>query len=141
MKPTVLIYHFAPERAGKVKLTAMRWKIRFQQVSPGSYGLPLAELLAGAVPRDPPEEIREETISQEMLLMAGFSAPLLNAFLQSLKKNGILVPLKAILTDSNASWDSLTLYRELQGESEALSKGVSSPHNPEPMSTQEVPAP
>ena len=55
--------------------------------------------------------------------MAHFPPALVQAFLQGLRRAGVRPGgLKAVLTPTNAQWDSLALYTELCREREAISQ-------------------
>ena len=70
-----------------------------------------------------------EAFSDEMLVMAHFPAPLLQAFLQGMRRAGVRpVALKAVLTPTNAAWDSNALHAELCKEREAITAGSASVH-------------
>lgn len=53
---------------------------------------------------------------EPLLLFCGLSNAVLDQFLGELKKRGIRIPLKAVLTESNAAWPLSKLYTELKGE-------------------------
>ncbi len=71
------------------------------------------------VPESVPEyDIPEKKAPEgEMLLFAGFDGEDLNAFLEKYRKTGISSVLyKAMLTEYNALWTPVFLFRELQKE-------------------------
>lgn len=51
-----------------------------------------------------------------MLVLCNFSEARLDALLQGMRRSGIRIALKAMLTESNASWTFLQLYEELLEE-------------------------
>ena len=56
-----------------------------------------------------------------MLVFAGFTGTKLNQFLNAMYKQKIpRVNLKAMLTEHNVNWDSVTLHDELAKEHEAM---------------------
>ena len=66
-----------------------------------------------------------------MILMSNFTNAMVNSFLQEFRKRGIKpVALKAILTESNAQWNSAQLHTELLREHEAMFGGKTA-HAPE----------
>ena len=70
-----------------------------------------------------------EAFDEEMLVMAHFPPALVQAFLQGLRRAGVRPGgLKAVLTPTNAQWDSLALYTELCREREAIAQGAASVH-------------
>lgn len=57
--------------------------------------------------------------SEEMLLMCNVGSQM-NPFLSYLRKEKILVPLKAVLTPTNQFWSSVDLYAEIKKEHEQM---------------------
>lgn len=129
--PTVLLYNLSPEKARNVKVLCLSQKLRVRAVAPEEWGLPLEALLREDRPGPEAGEGRTGEIpSGEMLLMSGLSGSQLNRFLQGFRRKKIPpVPLKAVLTASNAQWDSRRLYRELSLEHEAMLRGEAA-HGP-----------
>ena len=65
----------------------------------------------------------------EMLVMANFPAGMMNTFLGLFRRMGIApVALKAMLTPTNAAWDSEKLHEELAGEHRAMTSGEGKRH-------------
>lgn len=127
MVPTVLLYNFEPERARQVKALCLPLRLRVRMVAPEEYTLTLGNLLDGKEPGEPGEP--GETFSDEMLVMAGLPAPLMNRFLAAFRRKKLRpVALKAVITSTNIQWDSLTLYRELSAEDAAMRRGESPVH-------------
>ena len=58
----------------------------------------------------------EEKLQEEMLVLCNFSEARLDALLQGMRRSGIRIALKAMLTESNAGWTFLQLYEELLKE-------------------------
>ena len=103
----------------------MRFRIRVRGVLAAEYDRPVGELADTA----PGGSWEGEAFSDEMLVMAHFPAPLLQAFLQGMRRAGVRpVALKAVLTPTNAAWDSNALHAELCKEREAISAGSASVH-------------
>lgn len=67
-----------------------------------------AQLYFGQAPRQP------------VLVMAGFSSAQLDGLLAALRRAGIAIPLKAVLTGTNQNWSLLALIGELQREHAAM---------------------
>ena len=99
--------------------------MRLREVERREYARPLAELVESG----PEGDWEGEAFDEEMLVMAHFPPALMQAFLQGLRRAGVRPGgLKAMLTPTNAQWDSLALYRELCKEREAISHGAASVH-------------
>ncbi len=58
------------------------------------------------------------------LVMAGFSRAMLDAALGALRKSGVSIPLKAMLTPHNQDWSMLELIGELRREHAAMHPNV-----------------
>lgn len=120
--PTVLLYNLDSEKEKSVKLLCLLLKLRVRTVDPGEYGLTLEALLAG----ERPEQPAEASFPDEMLVMAHLSSAQMNGLLQGFRKRKISpVALKAVLTPTNAGWDSLRLRDELAAERQAVLRGES----------------
>ena len=97
-------------------------------VSANDCAVALAEALCGA------EDAREAAYTgagfeDEMLAMANFPAGMMNTFLGLFRRMGIApVALKAMLTPTNAAWDSEKLHEELAGEHRAMTSGEGKRH-------------
>ena len=126
MKPPVLLtYNLHGERAAKIRMAAMRFRVRLRAVERREYARPLAEL----VENGPDGDWNGKAFDEEMLVMAHFPPALVQAFLQGLRRAGVRPGgLKAVLTPTNAQWDSRALHAELCKEREAISQGAASAH-------------
>lgn len=105
----------------KLKLHLIRLGIRMKEVKPADYIQPLG-VLVGNPPISPLNNILEEPFSEEMLLMVGFTSQRMDLLLSTLRKEGIRIPLKAVLTEHNINWSSIELYHELKQEHEKFQK-------------------
>ena len=124
-QPVLLTYNLRGERATKTRMVAMRFRVRLREVERREYARPLGELVESG----PEGDWEGEAFDEEMLVMAHFPPALMQAFLQGLRRAGVRPGgLKAMLTPTNAQWDSLALYRELCKEREAISHGAASVH-------------
>ena len=128
MKQAVLLcYNLAPEKAQKIRLAAMRLKIRVRPVAKEEYGQTLAALCGMEETTD--AAYGGAGFEDEMLVMANFPAAMMNTFLGLFRRMGIApVALKAILTPTNAQWDSERLHAEIASEHEAMMKGNGAAH-------------
>ena len=71
-----------------------------------------AQLYFGRAPQEP------------VLVMAGFSSAQLDGLLAALRRAGVVIPLKAVLTEHNRNWSMLALMEELQREHAAMHPGT-----------------
>lgn len=128
MKETVLLYNFTDSgRLLKVKQALLPLGFRLRAVEKKDYLRPVG-LLAGA--KETEEYDGWETrgdfdgsgFEDEMLFMAGFTSPQIDALIKALRKTGVgKVDYKAVLTESNKTWNSLKLYEEIKKEHKAMS--------------------
>ncbi len=114
MRPILYAWNFAPDRAKALREICGVLSVTLRPVAPQE-----APLLLGRLPEKPPAAgPARMPFDGEMLLMAGFPDPLTDALLTQLRRHGLTVPRKAVLTPVNALWDSVTLFRELSREAE-----------------------
>ena len=120
---TVLYYDcMSEENREKMERVCLETGSVLKIIRPEEYRVPLGFLCYGN-----DDQIGEYIISGDpaaslerpMLLLAGFTEPRLRLFLEKMKSQGVPpVALKAVLTEYNATWDSLALYDELKKEDE-----------------------
>ena len=129
-QPVLLCYNLSGEKMQKIRLAAMRLKIRVRPVEKDEYAQTVAALCG----------LEEKTdaayvgagFEDEMLVMANFPAGMMNAFLGPFRRMGIApVALKAMLTPTNAAWDSEKLHAEIAGEHQAMMNGKEKRHQPD----------
>lgn len=119
MTPVLLTYHIAPAKLARIQVLCLRLGIRIHAVRPEEYGAPLA-VLAGLAPEEQYPAPAAD-FSDEMLVMANFRPGMMDAFLNGFRQSRIPpVPLKAMLTETNAQWNSLELYRAIVEEHEMM---------------------
>ena len=120
----VLLYNLPKEKLQRIRFLLLKLGLEGRVVRGEDYALPLGTL-AGIEGFPAPQETTEgpqESFSGEMLVMCGLSSEQFSVFLSALRQNRCSVGLKAVLTETNVSWDSIRLHRELQAEHEALQK-------------------
>ena len=129
-QPVLLCYNLSGEKMQKIRLAAMRLKIRVRPVEKDEYAQTVAALCG----------LEEKTdaayvgagFEDEMLVMANFPAGMMNAFLGLFRRMGSApVALKAMLTPTNAAWDSEKLHAEIAGEHQAMMNGKEKRHQPD----------
>ena len=114
--PLLLTYNLDRNTDARLRVLCKRLNIRVRAVEKGEYALPIGTL-AGIPVREAGESAPESAFSERMLVMCGFLNPQLNAFLQGFRTEGIpRVELKAILTPTNVTWNSVQLHDELSRE-------------------------
>lgn len=128
VQETVLVYRMEESKFQKIRQICFSMGIKPVQVGEDQENAPIG-LLAGA--RDWRNPLmapggEAESMTEEMFLMAGFSEKMMDEFLGRLRRMGVPVSLKAILTDQNAVWNGSQLQAELKLEREAFLKNISS---------------
>ena len=108
-------------KGAKIRRMCLPLGLRTRLVEPAEYGLALNDLVEGKTPEAPWDG---ETFTDEVLLLVNCTGPLLDKFLQGFRRNKIPpVSLKAVLTPTNGTWNSLELKSELSREREAIRQG------------------
>ena len=129
-QPVLICYNLIGEKMQKIRLAAMRLKIRVRPVEEDEYAQTVAALCG----------LEEKTdaayvgagFEDEMLVMANFPAGMMNTFLGLFRRMGIApVALKAMLTPTNAAWNSEKLHAEIAGEHQAMMNGKEKRHQPD----------
>lgn len=119
----VLLYNFRDEaRRRKVKALLFRLALPVREVQPAEQGHSLGYLLG--LPEAAPGEAPADPFAEEMLVMHGLSPRQFSGLLDGLRQQGILIPLKAVVTPHNVHWTSVALRRELAAEHAAMTGGA-----------------
>lgn len=121
----ILAFNITPEKQIKLRMLCALVKAQFKPVAPADYSLTLGELILGKGAA-PQSKTAADTFADEMLVIAGLSGQKFNLFLRDFKRMGIQpIPLKAMLTATNAEWTPVQLYQELCTERDAFARGES----------------
>lgn len=123
MKPTILLFNFSDKpRLDKIIRAILPLKIKIKKVDKEDYMQPIGSLIGIKGIDSIEEKYDGPELNDEMLLLSDMTDPQLNQLLQSLRKAGVSINLKAVLTENNKYWNTLQLYEELKLENEALNK-------------------
>ena len=132
MKETILLYNLhSPATRNKIKFLCIQGGIHIRVVDKDQYHIPVGTLAFGKKEDIESYINSENTESSEsnasfddpMLVFAGFTGTKLDQFLNAMRKQKIpRINLKAMLTEHNVNWDSVTLHDELAKEHEAMNK-------------------
>lgn len=124
MKQLILSYNLPAKLLAKLRMAAMKLGVRVRPVEKREYLQSLGSF-TGALGTF--ESVYDgENFPEPMLVLCGFSQPMVNTFLTLLKASRLPpVPLKAVLTETNQGWNSLELHDELKQEHEAMTAGKS----------------
>ena len=124
MKQLILSYNLPAKHLAKLRMAAMKLGVPVRPVEKREYLQSLGSFtgLLGTF-----ESVYDgENFPEPMLVLCGFSQPMVNTFLTLLKATRLPpVPLKAVLTETNQGWNSLELHDELKQEHEAMTAGKS----------------
>lgn len=119
-RETVLFYEPAGGAQGaQIKSILVRMGVRIKNVPAELVGQTIGCLLGrkGFAARENPEA---PALAQPVLVMDGFTDKRLEILLREMKKSGVSVPYKAIVTETNLGWLFHQLYDELAAEHAAM---------------------
>lgn len=114
---TILMYNCSGESFSKLRQIFAMLHLRMRAVEPDRYHIPLEELVQG---KGEPAEMGEP-LPEPMLVFCGLPQALFNQVLEVIRAAKLPpIPLKAVLTDANRTWDTRRLHAELLKEREAI---------------------
>ena len=117
----ILLYNLSPEKDTKLKMLCRKMNITARSVEKHEYGQEIGYLLGLT---DNSSSKDGEDFDDEMLYISGLGGGMLNLFLDQLRRKKLIIPLKAVQTETNLHFTSRELYRELSAEREAISMGT-----------------
>ncbi|HIX11393.1 MAG TPA: DUF3783 domain-containing protein [Candidatus Agathobaculum pullistercoris] len=121
-RETVLYYDpRGGEQTAVLKTILVQMGARIKNVAPEAVGQTVGCLL-GRKGFDARENPEAPTLAEPMLVLDGFTDKRLEILLREMKKHGVSVPYKAIVTETNIGWIFHQLYEELAREHEAMSQ-------------------
>ena len=109
-----------PEKKTAIRLTALRLGLRCREILPERQGETLEALLTGAAAN--PAQQEGEAFADELLLMHGLGQAEFHELLDTLRREGQSVRLKAVVTEHNRKWTARRLHRELCAEEQAMQR-------------------
>ena len=116
--PTILAMNIQPEKLGKLRFLCLRLGIGVRIVEQRAFGCTVGDLVAG---NGTPVRGKWAPFEDEMLVMAYFRPGMLDAFLGGFREMSIApIPLKAMLTQTNAAWTRERLHTALKEEHEQM---------------------
>ncbi len=117
-KPLILCYALPERDRVAWARFAKRYGVAVKDVKPASYALPIAAVVSG-LNGELSAPVTE--LPEPMLVFANFPEVMLDVFLDALRASDLRrVPLKAVVTATNAAWRADELYRELCRERAAV---------------------
>lgn len=121
MRETVLLYNFNGERKKQLTKALLPLGFRLKAVAKEDYLKPVGFLAGVKDVEDNGAVFAGEEFQGEMMLMAGFTSARIDTLIGALRKNGVgRINYKAVLTETNKNWDSVSLFQELKKEHEYM---------------------
>lgn len=141
MRETILLVHFTDlEKRKKLTRALLPLGLRIKEVDRADYDKSVGVLVGqkGIVQEETAtdeerfrassvrqghttEEEIERELSGELLLMAGLSSQRVDQVLRAIRKAGLSLPYKAVLTAANQSWNVWKLFQEIKEEHQKMS--------------------
>ena len=118
-QPLLLTYNLNVDASLALKRICDSLQIRCRSVGPGEYGLPVGAL-AGLPVAKVPEAAPGSGFIDPMLVICFMLSNQLDTLLAALRTAGLQVPLKAVLTPANVTWNSIRLHDELCREHDQM---------------------
>ena len=114
---TILLYNCSGPEFSKLRQIFAMLRLRMRVVAPDRYHVTLEELAEG---KGEASE-QENAIPETMLVFCGLGDALLQQVLEVIRMAKLPpISMKAVLTETNRTWDSLQLYQELCRERESI---------------------
>lgn len=110
-----------PQRARKIKFILIRMGVRIKNVKKEEYLTPIGVLAGSGKISYDAADYNGPGFSEEMLVMKDFSSRQIDDMILRFRKEKLeKIALKAVLTETNQTWDSITLYKNLREEHEQM---------------------
>ncbi len=141
MRETILLFHFTDkDRRNKLMRALLPLRMKVKEISSDDYGRQMGYLagmkeFAPEREQDAAEQLQTEGQPQmedisaqnpsqefpgEMMVMAGLGGGRIDQVLRAVRKSGISVPYKAVLTEANQKWNAWELFAEIKKEHETM---------------------
>ena len=117
----LLLFNIAdPEKRTALRLMSLRLGLQCQEIPIEQQGRTIEELLNGTA--DESVKSAEQPFTDELMLMHSLTQEDFHTLLDTLRREGQSIRLKAVVTDHNRKWTAQRLHRELCAEEEAMKK-------------------
>lgn len=121
MKETIMIFNFQDTQLlSKLKRTLLPLHVYFKQIQKHEYMQPLGYLAGIKDIQSVPDIYEGDELEDKMLIFAGISDSKLDKIIVSLRKNGLMIPYKAVLTPTNQHWTAIECFAEIRKEHKAI---------------------
>ncbi|MCI9083542.1 MAG: DUF3783 domain-containing protein [Lachnospiraceae bacterium] len=123
MREVILLFHFTDkDRRNRLTRALFPLRMRIKEISLEDYGKPVG-CLAGIKELEPKGEIcTGDELTGELLVMAGLDSNRIDQVLRAVRKSGVSVPYKAVLTAENQNWNVWQLFEEIKAEHERMNR-------------------
>lgn len=118
----VLLYNLDKKKSINIKMICHKLNVTFKNVEKDEYSYRL-DYISGL--SDNNESKSGNDFTDEMLVFVNLSESTLNKMLKLLRQKHSAVSLKAVLTDTNKSFTSYELFKEISSEHIAMNNGKS----------------
>lgn len=113
--PTILAFNLGEAALAALRGVCQSLGLRLKAVPKEGFSMPLGGM--AGLPVVAPVNTSAAAFDDPMLVMCGLDEQALDSFLKALRWTALPpIPLKAVLTPTNAAWSALTLHEELQRE-------------------------
>ena len=109
-----------PEKKTAIRLTALRLGLSCREIPTERQGETLEALLSGDAADLPQPE--REGFADELMLMHALAQEEFHELLDTLRREGQSIRLKAVVTEHNRKWTAQRLHRELCAEEQAMQR-------------------
>ena len=109
-----------PEKKTAIRLTALRLGLSCREIPTERQGETLEALLSGDAADLPQPE--REGFADELMLMHALAQEEFHELLDTLRREGQSIRLKAVVTEHNRKWTAHRLHRELCAEEQAMQR-------------------
>lgn len=124
----LLLFNIAdPEKRTALRLMSLRLGLQCQEIPIEQQGRTIEELLNGTA--DESVKSAEQPFTDELMLMHALTQEDFHTLLDTLRREGQSIRLKAVVTDHNRKWTAQRLHQELCAEEEAIRKWKQQAHS------------
>ena len=117
----LLLFNIAdPEKRTALRLMSLRLGLQCQEIPIEQQGRTIEELLNGTA--DESVKSAEQPFTDELMLMHALAQEEFHELLDTLRREGQSVRLKAVVTEHNRKWTARRLHRELCAEEQAMQR-------------------
>lgn len=115
-KEKLMLYNLSPGDAAVVKKLADNMRIKVIEVSESQYGCSLGEVYDGKPADTGAQPILGSTPSASLLVMANLTEKHMDSLLYNIRSNSLGIDYKAVLTDTNRTWNVARMMFEMEKE-------------------------